>query len=104
MACQLSMQVTIEAATERLLRRTSAALTRATLDEHLDRVSRLLDAGRLTEVQRPASAVPKLVATIRLRDFAELALLDAVSIADDPRLDTATKGRRLDEVFALAGL
>lgn len=95
----LTISVDVDPAIERLLTRAVKACERESLFDSLGLFAGLLDApGCLIE----AIKGPPL--QMRLKPFAELALLDVAEIASNRSLDSGTRERRIAETFALAGL
>lgn len=96
----LTVQLRIDPLVERLVRRTMTTLDRADQDDAIGQVCGLLESGRLLDigVLRPG------VMAVTLRPYAELALREVCEIGGDGRLDDATKARRIQDVFRLAGV
>ena len=86
-SCSLTLEITVDPLVERLVRLATVSLDRAGLDDPLEDLVRMVDSGRLMEVERGRPMV------VRLRPFAELALRDAVDISTARGLALAHKRR-----------
>ena len=102
MACALTIEVVTDPSIERLARRAGMALDKAGLDDAMDRVHNLLTHGPHGKFFEARVVNGRMF--VEWRPFAELAMHDAIGIATDKSLDDATKARRMDEMFTLAGM
>lgn len=95
---EITMQIAIDRQVASLTRATASVLEHADLPDSLIALhDRLVLDGRFVSVSTENG-----VAVVRLKPFAELALLDAIGIARSTS-DAATKTRRISETLSLCG-
>jgi len=97
----LTVCLDIDPTIERLALRTFRAMFDNEIDEPIvERLVRNLFTGQMLGVEPTGDGV----LSVKLKPFGELALLEAHDLSVGTALDAATKGRKLSEVFRLAGM